>query len=338
MIDHSKAVFAQGTVTLVPGLHATVGARYTWEDKSINLYYYNRNIFTGVPVAPPAGTLINKSDYHAFTPKFGLDYQVTPGALVYASVTRGFKSGGYNYAAKGPSELTFNPETIWSYEAGLKSDWLDRRLRFNLTGFIYSYSDLQVQSVLGPGVVNISNAANAKIKGVEAEVTVKPVDGLTLSSNASFLDAKYRSFPCAPVPAGLTTVVTATNLPQCAAGTTTINASGFRLNYAPRFSTLEAVQYDAPVSFGTITVRAEYSWQSRTFFDATNALIVSQKGYGLVNVALGWRSNDKAWQAQLLVRNLDDKQYINAASAQGFPPGGRAGAPRTVSFTLSRKF
>ena len=338
VIDHSKAVFAQGSYTLAPGLRATVGARYTWEDKSINLTAYNTTLSTGLPQGTPFVANV-KDNFNAFTPKFGVDYQVNPNAMIYASVTRGFKSGGFNYAAKAANQVSFDPETIWSYEAGLKSDWLDHRLRFNLTGFIYNYANLQVQSVLAPGVVNISNAANAKVKGLEVELIAKPVDGLTLSSNMSFLDAKYSSFPCAPIPNGLVGTVTATNIASCTpAGTSTINAAGFTLNYAPRFSTLEALQYDIPASFGTITARAEYSWQSTSYFDATNSILLSQKGYGLFNLALGWRSNDKAWQAQVLVRNVGDKQYINSGSAQGFPPGGRAGAPRTVSFTISRKF
>jgi iron complex outermembrane receptor protein len=335
VVDHSKALFAQGTYTITPGLHATIGARYTWEDKSIDPYAYTSSLVTG-GLLGPVFTTPDQHDYHAFTPKFGLDYQITPNALIYGSVTRGFKSGGFNYSARTTSAIEFNPETIWSYEAGLKSDWLDHHLRFNLTGFVYDYKGLQVQSILSPGNVFIGNASKAKIKGIEAETIIKPVQGLTLSSSASYLDARYGSFTNASVVTGILPYVI--NDPRYDPATTHFDATGNRLNSAPRFSTLEAIQYDVPLSFGTISGRAEFSWQSRTFYDATNVDVLSQKAYGLLNLSVGWRSNNGAWHVQLLARNVTDKQYLNAAAAPGSLPTGHAGAPRTVAFTISRSW
>ncbi|WEK02313.1 MAG: TonB-dependent receptor [Candidatus Sphingomonas phytovorans] len=335
VVAESKAVFAQGSYNVTDALRVTLGARYTWEEKSIDPYAYTKLLATGGLVGLPFTTSADRK-YHAFTPKFGIDYRVTPDFLIYGSITRGFKSGGFNYSSRSLAALDFAPETIWSYEAGIKSDWLDRRLRVNLTGFVYDYKGLQVQALLSPGNAFIGNADSAKVKGVELEVTAKPVPNLTLTSNASYLDARYGSFTNAAVVAGAVSYVIGD--PRYNAATTSFNATGNRLNAAPRFSTLQAIQYDIPTSIGTIAARGEFSWQGKVYYDVTNVNVLSQPEYGLLNLALGWKSQSGAWRGQLLVRNVTDKQYLNSAAAPGAYPTGHAGPPRTVSVTISRSW
>jgi iron complex outermembrane receptor protein len=333
VVAESKAIFAQGTYNVTDALRVTLGARYTWEDKSIDPYAYTKSLVTGALIGLPF-TTFDAARFHAFTPKFGIDYKIGDNVLIYGSVTRGFKSGGFNYSARTVAALEFAPETIWSYEGGIKSDWFDRRLRINLTGFVYDYKGLQVQSLLSPGNATIGNADSAKVKGLELEVTIKPVPNLTITSNSSILDARYGAFPNAAVPAGIVSLVAGD--PRYNAATTSFNATGNRLNAAPRFSTLQAIQYEIPTSIGTIAPRAEFSWQSKVYYDVTNVAALGQPGYGLLNLALGWRSRDSAWRAQVLVRNVTDKQYLNAAAAPGAYPTGHAGAPRTVAVTISK--
>jgi len=130
-------------------LTATLGARYTAERKTIDQNFLRSSenpatpglVLPGFPVAFHAA----RTD-SAFTPKAGLDYQLTDAALAYVSATKGFKSGGFNFTALTPQSAGFAPETLWSYETGLKTEWLDHRLRVNATAFYYDYTNLQVQT------------------------------------------------------------------------------------------------------------------------------------------------------------------------------------------------
>jgi iron complex outermembrane receptor protein len=333
--DESKAVYAQGTYTITERFHATLGARETHESKDITPYGYTRSAVTGaivgLPFTTPAG-----ATYNAFTPKFGLDYEVTDNAMLFASATKGFKSGGFNYSARTVAALSFGPEQIWSYEAGVKTDWLDKRLRVNLTGFLYHYSGLQVQSLLSPGNIEIGNARSARVKGLELETLAKPIPGLTLTTNVSLLDAAYGPFANASVAAGILPFVLSD--PRYNPTTTFFNATDNRLTDAPRVSGLEAAQYDYALSNAAIYGRVEYSYQSKTYFDPTNVAVLSQGGYGLWNTAVGYQSAGSPWKFQALVKNLTNKQYLITAAAPGSIPTGDAGPPRTVWITAARQW
>ena len=333
--DESKAIYAQGTYAITERFHATLGARETHESKDIAPYGYTQSAATGAILGPPFTTAAGAT-YNAFTPKFGLDYEVTDNAMLFASATKGFKSGGFNYSARTAAALGFGPEQIWSYEAGVKTDWLDKRLRVNLTGFLYHYSGLQVQSLLSPGNIEIGNASSALVKGLELETLAKPLAGLTLTTNVSLLGATYGTFPNASVAAGILPFVLSD--PRYNPASTFFNATDNRLTDAPRFSGLEAAQYDHTLANATIYGRVEYSYQSKTYFDPTNVAVLSQGGYGLWNTAVGYQSAGSPWKFQALVKNLTNKQYLITAAAPGSIPTGDAGPPRTVWVTASRQW
>jgi iron complex outermembrane recepter protein len=330
----SYAAFAQGTYHLFDTVGLTAGARYTEDRKELN-QYYSRNILSlGVPL--PGYPFIDDvvRHFHATTPKFGVDWQATPDVLVYATATRGFKSGGTNYAASNAAALSFAPEYIWSYETGAKSEWLDHRLRVNLTGFLYDYSNLQVQSLLGPGVTTIANAATAKIKGAELETTVEPIPRLVLTANYSLLNARYTRFDAASVPASLTPYLAGSpNLNPNG----TYDASGNRLSAAPHDSVSTSAQYGWNMSGGRPFLRAEYYWQSRAYYDPSNAPIMSQKAYGLANAFVGYDSDSK-WSVHFFVKNLTDTHYLIFIAAITVVPSGVAAAPRTYGVQLTKSF
>jgi iron complex outermembrane recepter protein len=333
--DESKAVYAQGTYAITERFHATLGARETHESKDIVPYGYTQSAATGA-ILGPTFTSEAGATYNAFTPKFGLDYEVTDSAMLFASATKGFKSGGFNYSARTVAALSFGPEQIWSYEAGAKTDWFDKRLRVNLTGFLYHYSGLQVQSLLSPGNIEIGNASSARVKGLELETLAKPIPGLTLTTNVSLLDAAYGPFTNASVAAGILPFVLSD--PRYNPTTTFFNATDNRLTDAPRVSGLEAAQYDYALANAAIYGRVEYSYQSKTYFDPTNVAVLSQGGYGLWNTAVGYQSSSSPWKFQALVKNLTNKQYLITAAAPGSIPTGDAGPPRTVWITASRQW
>jgi iron complex outermembrane receptor protein len=334
----SEAAFAQGTYHLTDALGLTAGIRHTQDRKELNQLYtrVSQNPATLGVASPGFPFAANVSrTFDATTPKFGIDYQLTPSVLLYASATRGFKSGGTNWAATNTAALEFGPEQIWSYEAGVKSDWFDRRMRVNVTAFKYDYKDLQVQSLIGAGVVAIGNAATANVKGLEIETTGKPMPDLLLAANFALLDARYGRFGASSVPSVLVPYVSGS--PHFTASPTapTYDASGNRLNAAPRSSVSGSAQYDYEIGRGKAFVRGEYYWQDRVFYDPSNAAIMSQKPYDLVNLSFGYIS-DSRWDFRVIAKNVADTHYLISIAANGVAPAGLPGDPRTVVLQVSK--
>ncbi|MDB5364823.1 MAG: TonB-dependent receptor [Rhodospirillales bacterium] len=317
----SKAAYAQGTYHLTDQLSVTAGARYSEEEK---LFYGNVGTYTAATGALRGAQTLYVGDgrYHAFTPKAGIEYQLTPDALLFVSATRGFKSGGFNQTSTTSAAAAgFAPESLWSYEAGLKSEWFNRRLRANLTAFHYDYSNLQVQAFIRPGVTDITNAADATINGVELELRTRPLQNLELGANLASLDATYGKYPGASGPGGVV-----------------IDATGKRLNASPQYSANLSAQYDVPLSSGAlVSLRGEYFWQDKQFFVASNDPAQSQGAYGLFNASVAYETEDGHWRVALWGKNLFDRQYITATATISPVVSGRPGDPRTFGARLTWK-
>jgi len=213
------AGYAQGDVTVTDWLTATAGIRFTDEKKTYR-FTDNRAIcqstplqtacldtrnFTSVdqdlnPATPPISIPLDQQ-VKIWTPRFALNLKPSDDVLLFASATRGFKSGGQSArATQVRLLLPFDPEKVWSYEAGIKSEWLDRRLRFNVTAFQADTKDLQggsafitTNAATGAQALNFvtRNFAGFDNHGVEIEAQAVPLDGLTLSFSAGVQDAKY---------------------------------------------------------------------------------------------------------------------------------------------------
>ena len=173
----SNAGFVQGTYVIVPRLSVVAGIRYTSDGKTFEQNANRTSLnpptlgeeLPGSPIA-----FSQDGHYAAVTPKGGINFQLTDDALIYASATKGYKSGGFNFTATSPAIAGFAPESVWSYEGGAKTEWFEHRLRVNATGFLYDYRNLQVSQLVGPGTFSIGNAAAATGKGAELEAIGKP--------------------------------------------------------------------------------------------------------------------------------------------------------------------
>src|SRR3546814_8987836 len=115
--------------------------------------------------------------------------------MLYASVSRGFKGGGFTgqNSTQATIERTFNPEFAWNYEAGIRSRFLDNRAQVNATLYQMDYSDLQVTTIIGTSRVT-DNAADARIRGLEVETQFLPAEGLTTALSYAYTDAKYLDY------------------------------------------------------------------------------------------------------------------------------------------------
>ena len=208
------AGYAQADFKLTEQLKLTAGIRYTDETKNFDILD-NRAICMATPLpascldnrnlrAANGAVIVDKQKTDLWTPRFAVNFEPNDDVLLFASATRGFKSGGWNARATTPTQLLpFGPEKVWNYEGGLKSDWLDNRLRVNLTAFYLDVADLQTPSAFvapnGTIAFITRNFADYKNKGVEVELNFIPIDGLNLYANAGFQDDKYKINRTGPV-------------------------------------------------------------------------------------------------------------------------------------------
>jgi iron complex outermembrane receptor protein len=185
----------------------TAGIRYTDETKTLSVRDNRPQCQIGA--AQPATCLSDPNLTSAngvripreqrakiWTPRFAINWKPTDDLLLFVSATKGFKSGGWNARGTAPGTLLpFGPEQVWSYEAGIKSEFFDNRVRANLTVYRADVEDLQTPSALvGPtGAITFltRNFADYRNQGAELELTVVPVEGLNLYANVGYQDDKY---------------------------------------------------------------------------------------------------------------------------------------------------
>ncbi len=248
-VSKSYAGFAQGSYTppiLDDKLEVTLGGRYTEDKRSLD-----QQDFVFGNAAPPNREL--SRSWNNFSLGGSLLYKFTEDVNAYARISTGYKSGGFN-----PADLIgngYDPEKVISYEAGIKSEWFDRRLRVNLAAFYNDYKNRQIAvlttSPSGGASNSTQNAGRAEFKGVELEVTAVPVRGLTLEGTLGYTDPKYKKYQFVP-----------------AAGAAPINvADEARFQYQTKITTHVAAQYQFPeTSIGTAAVRVEYNHTGSRYF------------------------------------------------------------------------
>jgi iron complex outermembrane receptor protein len=338
----SYAAYAQFRYNVTDSLRATVGGRYTVDKKSYEM---------DASVAGNGTILTSEDTWKAFTPRFVLDYAPSENVLLYGSVSRGFKSGGFNTLGDITQPVNgFDPEYVWNYEAGAKATFFERRLRMALTAFSADYTNLQqtvfrVNEETGVRFPKVENSSTGKIKGVEFEIEAAPAPGLRLTGAVTRLDTEYGMFcnndplyPDVPTDADCAGVtVDGQPLPPGA-----VNLEGNQLTQAPKWQLNASGQYAFSLTENLdLTTRVDYKWQSRAYFDIYNNPLNSQESYGLLNASIGLSTADKTWSLTGWVRNAFDKRYISQANTR---PGANAytagsiGTPRMYGVTLYHSF
>jgi len=215
----------------------------------------------------------------------------------YASAAEGSKSGGFNGRAQSAAEFNqFEPEKVWSYEAGFRSDWLQRRLRFNATAFYSDYKDFQIQqnrTVTDPDTGRpvafsfVGNIPKSRVVGGELFVAAVPWSGLRLSAGLGITDGKSLVVP---------------------PGTPVTTASDF-VN-APKATITAGAEYPVAIGrFGLVVGRADYIHKSRIQYDYGNSPLVAQDPYGLLNVRATWQPQARPVSVFLFGTNIADVHY-----------------------------
>ncbi len=323
----SYSVYGQATVPIFERTKLTGGLRYTHETQDTNGrtesggVVFPHDTFELCPAATtdcPQSQSINK-----LTWRVAIDQQFSDDVLGYLSYNRGIKSGGFNMINAGTDG--YRPEILDAYEAGLKMQFLDRRVRLNMAAFIYDYQDIQVFNITGGGAVLTTNAAAARVHGFDGDLTIKASRNLTLSAGVGILDGKYTDFPNATF-----TPASPLQGPQ-----TVVDATGNRMIYAPKFSSNATIDYRIPTSMGEFGINASVSQRSKIYVSAANRLAIP--GYAVVNGTLSWTSNDEHFGVQVWARNLFNRDYYLNRTEQALGDIQFLAPPRTVGLTLSVK-
>lgn len=328
--DTMFSVFGQGTWHLSPKLDVTAGLRATYEKKSGSFRRVNKNDFDSgelnqYEVLPAA--MLNAT------------YYFTPTLQGYATLAYAEKSPGMNVssgaaARAGFDSLLLEPESTRGAELGFKSQWLDQRLSIDAALFWSQVEQFQTTAYdLESQSSYLINAGTMRSRGLETNITLKPLDGLSLNFNGTLLDNKYLDFADGRCPAEITL---APNAPS------SCNMNGERVFRSPKVTYNLTSRYEWQ-TFAALQAFAQARWSYRSwaYGSVDNSAFTRIPGYGLLNLSTGLSGKyaDGTWSASLWANNLTDKRYYRSMSAGDYGSAfGVVGEPRTLGVTVGYDF
>jgi iron complex outermembrane receptor protein len=323
--SESYAIYGQTTIPLAPRTALTLGARYTRDDRRVAGTTMGTLDDNTVPL-----TSAQQNDrWEQPTWRVALSRELRPEVMAYLSWDRGFKSGVYNllnYAAPA-----VNPEEVDAYQAGVKSDWLQHRLRVNVAGFFYQHRNIQVE-VIDTGAVITTNAAAARMRGVELETEYLPSTALSLRAAVSLLDGKYTDFENAliatPNRDGEGNLIGGNTV-------TSGDATGRPGIRSPRTSLLLETRYRVPTQRGEFGFNVAYAYTSRFAWDPDGR--VQESAHGMLSASLDWTSPRQLLTVHLAGSNLTNSERCVQAFASGVGDVCSPAAPRMLSIGISTR-
>ncbi len=363
LATQNYAFFGQVDYKITEKLGITLGGRYTHEDKTFEGFQSDANGLTykilsflaGIGQGPAACANINpitdacriaagfpnagqplryyvagvqKKVFNNFSPKIGVQYHFTDNVMTYFSWSKGYKTGGWTTRLSNPLPTApdFGPENATTYELGLKSTLIDRRLQVNAAIFQTDYTGIQLNFQQGVSPT-IQNAGNARIKGVEVEVTAAPTDSLTITGSIGYLDAKYTSV--------LAPAQVAPNPFQAGV------FPGGELPKTPKWKVNISPRYEAHLgNGGKIIVLADYTHSTSLWNDTERAFLLQRGATDIVNGSFTYREPNSHWDITLGMTNITDTRYLVTGQAQiaGGQIYGTYSRPREWYAKLGLKF
>lgn len=333
------AFFGQLDYKITDQLAITLGGRYTHEKKLFEGFQSDANGLTykilsflaGIGAGPPecaninpiseacriaagfpnpgeplryyiAGTQVKK--FNNFSPKIGIQYNPTEDVMVYASWSKGYKTGGWTTRLSNPLPTApdFDEEKATTYELGVKSTLIDRRLQVNAALFQTDYKGIQLnfQQGISP---TIQNAGDAKIKGFEIEMTAAPTDALTINASVGYLDAKYTGV--------LAPAQVAANPFQAGvfAGGELPKTPKWKFNFSPRY------QVDLG-NGGKVILLADYTHTSKLWNDTERTFLLQREATDLLNGSISYKEPNDHWDITLGMTNITKERYLVTGQAQ----------------------
>jgi iron complex outermembrane recepter protein len=364
-IGNASAVFADATFNATDRFSINTGLRYTYETKEgRQIDIHSEDGFGPGSGAPPPTTgakdcsvAYNATNFRTFvfpacrsedkekfewdglTGRLGVNYQATEDVLAYASYSRGFRSGSiggligtdnfFDAIFGGPANfglVKLDQETVDNYEAGIKSQFYDRKVTLNVTAFYAQFNDM-LFTVADPVTFRFveGNLGLAESRGIDLQFSFRPTTELTLSFNGQLLDTKVMEAPPASFFAGVPQVKVGNELPR-----------------SPNYSFAPSISYDIPLTNqGNINLFAEYNYKGKHYFDLANNF--EQSAYGLLNLSARYEAPGDRWYGFINGRNVTDEEYLLAggrSKAANSPSAGaqRPGMPLTYEVGIGFKF
>ena len=349
----STSVFGHTKITLTDKWSATLGLRWTRDEKDITQFantcliydtdnggaldkpetFISRDDLQAVPGFEYCGARTEKASdaWEAFTGRASIEYTPTDDLLTYASISRGFKGGGYTGIPEinlSTGEYGFSDvdsEFVLAYEIGAKASWLDRRLITNLSYFYNDYEDFQDQQVeiqTGPfgssGSVFLRNIPKVRLQGMELEVNAEPVDNMFVNFGLAYLD----------------TEITEGNRPD---------VDGNELRFAPQWTANFVLGYSFDIgALGLLTPQIDGNWTDNYYVDTKNTQSAEIGDKGILNARLRWdHSEGKIW-VTAFVENINDSTVITSSLPAFYESYGSdnatVDAPRTYGLTIGANF
>lgn len=306
-------IFAQADYDLTDQLTLTTGLRYSYEKKKGFISFFGS----------PFNNFANPS-WDSFTPRVGLRYELDGRSNVYATFSKGFKSGILPILTVG---APVNPEKLTAYEIGYKTARAGYSL--NLAAFRYDYKDLQIQSFTGTTIIP-TNAASSRIFGIEFDGTANLTSSLSARAGVSWMPkADFRSFPNA---AGYQAVVGPGGLPPVVT-----DVSGKRLVRSPKLSAVASLTYTAQVADGDLTVTPSVQYSSKYLpYDAFNLLV--QGGYARVATEIAYKPDSGGARFAVWVHNLTNAKTFDSTTISAGAARATYAEPRELGITVGYDF
>lgn len=309
----SGAAYAQGDIKLTDVLTLTAGGRFTHEVKTMTTTPNGKGGFDTAAIKA-AGYLTDLTA-NEFTPRIALQYRVNPDLMYFASATRGFQGGGWNGLAFSAATFNnFSPETVMSYEAGLRSEEFDHRVRLNATLFYEDVKDYQLLSDLTTAASFVTqNAANMYAYGLEGELAWKPADALTLSLTLGLMNSAYYS-PSKTIAAQQAACAAKPGVANGACGAGIVNLAGNLAvpSDSPHGTASLHASYDFTVADFSIVPNLGVHWVGNQNVGTEGLPAGEDRAYSTVDLGVSAKPNSMPLTVTLECKNCTMKNWGTA--------------------------
>jgi len=334
LVTESIAGFGQANINVTDDLRLIAGVRYTEEDRSIDA----ADVTNGVVFA-------SDTTFKKWTWRGGIEYDLAPASMAYVTVSKGFKSGGFNIFAPTPAVTNaYQPETLYSYAAGIRNRFFDDTLQFNIEAFYWDYKDAQQNALQFTPAGNLQfstfNAASATLYGVDADLVFQPTPNDVFSATVAFLDTKFDRFvlntPFPTDPAGNTCLL------NNAAPPFSIDCSGFPLPRAPRWSGNAGYQHTFDLADGSgLRLGADMDFASKRWLGIDYVSNERAEAFVRFNAEATYTFADDRFSVAAFVRNITNKEIPVSGIQAAFTPNliyAQVAPPRTYGLRLKAGF
>jgi outer membrane receptor protein involved in Fe transport len=317
--ERQIAGFGEVSLKPLPGLTITGGARYYDYQKTTSGQSYLGNVYTGSVAAPYTSV---QASANGWLEKANVSYKVNQRVMVYTSASKGFRPGGANNIPVLPANLlAYKADSLWNYEIGLKSSWLDNHLIVNGAIFDVEWSNMQTAARTADGLYSfLTNAGKARIRGGEIDITARPIRGITLTGAAGYSNAH----------------LTQDQSNSAVLVTTSTGKNGDLIPNTPAWTASSSAAYNWAINSridGMVRVDFAYTGAMQSTFRKTDPYYTAYGNYATVNLRAGIEKD--RWGVYVFCQNIGDK-VGNVGVTNGFGYTGLTYSiqPRTIGLNV----